>query len=67
MDGFVKLAKIEKRVRVGYSLPLSLVEEIQRRAIAKGRNIRPCHIVEDILRREIGVRKENYSNLDGQN
>lgn len=55
LDVLVKRDKTEKRVRVGYILPLSLVEEIQRRAIAKGRNVRPCHVVEAILRREICV------------
>lgn len=55
IDVLVKPRKTEKRVRVGYILPLSIVEEIQRRAIAKGRNVRPCHIVEEILRREIRV------------
>lgn len=55
LDILVRYVKSEKRVRVGYILPLSLVEEIQRRAITKGRNIRPCHIVEEILRREIPI------------
>lgn len=57
-DVLVKLRKADSRVRVGYILPLYLVEEIQRRAIAKGRNVRPCHIVEDILRREICIGKD---------
>lgn len=55
LDVLVNLSKTEKRVRVGFILPLSLVEEIQRRAIAKGRNVRPCHVVEEILRREIRI------------
>lgn len=55
LDVLVNPSKTEKRVRVGFILPLSLVEEIQRRAIAKGRNVRPCHVVEEILRREIRI------------
>ena len=57
-DSLSKPKGADKRVRVGYILPLSMVEEIQRLAILRGRNVRPCHIVEDILRREIYSEKD---------